>query len=164
MVKLPDSLRDQLKVPLGILLPGTPTREDILEHLDSNSCLISVGDRTTTNLLSMDIVPSLCIVDGVEKRQKRTFDNILNMHIIQVDNPPGHITKASVDAILHALGMTEPVQLYVNGEEDLLVIPVCIHAPNDATVAYGQPDKGLVLVRITPDIKHKTKAFFDMME
>jgi uncharacterized protein (UPF0218 family) len=47
-VKLPDSLRDQLKIPLGILLPiGQDNKENIKKHLSDNSYIITVGDRTT---------------------------------------------------------------------------------------------------------------------
>ena len=53
--------------------------------------------------------------------------------------------------------MTSPVRITVNGEEDLLVLPVCIHAPDNAIVMYGQPNEGLVLVEITDtEIRNKT--------
>ena len=39
IVKLPDSLREQLKIPLGILLPiGQDNKENIQNHLLVNSC------------------------------------------------------------------------------------------------------------------------------
>ena len=60
--------------------------------------------------------------------------------------------------------MTPPVRLSVNGEEDLLVLPVCIHAPDNAIVMYGQPNEGLVIVKITPEIRNKTQSLLDLME
>ncbi len=50
------------------------------------------------------------------------------------------------------------------GEEDLLVLPVCIHAPENAVVLYGQPNRGLVIVRITPEIRNKVETLLDLME
>ena len=164
LVKLPNSLREQLKTPLGILLPGTPTRKTILEHLKKDSYLISVGDRTTTNLLSMKIIPSLSIIDGIEKRQRHTSEIFVDMPKIVVDNPAGQITLQSIAAIKHAFEMNEPIRIDVVGEEDLLVVPVCIYAPKNSIVMYGQPDEGLVIVHITSDIRDKAKAFFDMMK
>ena len=55
------------------------------------------------------------------------------------------------------------MQILVNGEEDLLVIPVCIHAPEGARM-YGQPNEGLVVVQVDSEIKNKTKTLLDLMK
>ena len=60
--------------------------------------------------------------------------------------------------------MQPPVRLLVNGEEDLLVIPACIHAPANAVVLYGQPGRGLVVVPVSDEIKTRMQALLDMME
>ena len=60
--------------------------------------------------------------------------------------------------------MQPPVRISVNGEEDLLVIPVCVYAPENAIVMYGQPNEGLVIVKITPEIRNKTQKLLDSME
>jgi len=52
----------------------------------------------------------------------------------------------------------------VNGEEDLLVLPACIFAPENAIVLYGQPNEGLVIVKITPEIRNKAQSLLDLME
>ena len=57
-----------------------------------------------------------------------------------------------------------PVRITVNGEEDLLVIPVCIYAPENSVVMYGQPNEGLVIVKINPEIRNKTQKLLDSME
>ena len=56
-----------------------------------------------------------------------------------------------------------PVRILVDGEEDLLVIPVCIHAPDYAIIMYGQPNEGLVVVKINEEIKKKTKSILECM-
>ena len=60
--------------------------------------------------------------------------------------------------------MNSPIRLTVNGEEDLLVLPVCIHAPENSVILYGQPNKGLVLVQITTEIRNKAQALLDLMK
>ena len=60
--------------------------------------------------------------------------------------------------------MKSPVRISVNGEEDLLVIPVCIYAPENAIILYGQPNEGLVIVKITSEIRNKTQKLLDLME
>ena len=51
----------------------------------------------------------------------------------------------------------------INGEEDLLVIPVCLYAPENSVVMYGQPNEGLVIVKIDENIRKKTQLILDSM-
>ena len=54
-MKLPDSLRDQLKIPLGILLPiGQDNKANIQKYLSDDSYIITVGDRTTEKMIDFD--------------------------------------------------------------------------------------------------------------
>ena len=164
-MKLPDSLRDQLKTPLGILLPiGQDNKENIQKYLSDNSYIITVGDRTTEKMIDFDVIPSLQIIDGFEKRQKREFPKLGNASELIIDNPAAEITLQSIEIIKKAFEMTPPIRLTVNGEEDLLVLPVCIHAPENSVVLYGQPNKGLVLVEITTEIRNKAQTLLDMMK
>lgn len=162
--KLPASLREKLKVPLGILICEDDTsKENILARIPQGSYLITVGDATTEKMLNFGIIPSLQIVDGLEKRSKRRVPEggAKRMHC---ENPPAHITQKSVDTIKEAFLSEMPVQILVNGEEDLLVIPACIHAPENSVVLYGQPDEGLVVVRVTREIRNKAKSILSEME
>jgi Uncharacterized protein conserved in archaea len=164
-VKLPDSLRDQLKIPLGILLPiGQDNKENIQKHLSDTSYIITVGDRTTEKMIDFDLIPSLQIIDGLEKRQKREFPKLGNASELTIDNPSAEITLQSIEIIKKAFTMNSPVRLTVNGEEDLLVLPVCIHAPENSIVLYGQPNQGLVLVQITTEIRNKAQTLLNLMK
>jgi len=164
-LKLPDSLREQLKIPLGeLLLEETTTKENIQKHLSENSYIITVGDRTTEKMIEYGLIPSLQIIDGIEKREKRKPIVLENTTELTVDNPPAEITTSSIDLIKDALKMKSPVRILVSGEEDLLVLPVCIHAPDNSIVLYGQPNEGLVIVKITPEIRNKTQRLLDLME
>ena len=154
-----------MKIPLGILLPENQTQKnEIQKYLSKNSYLITVGDRTTEKMIDFDLVPSLQIIDGKEQRQKRKLPKSDCATKLTVDNPAGQITPQSVDMIKSAFSLKNPVRLYVNGEEDLLVLPVCIHAPENAVVLYGQPNEGLVIVQITPEIRNKVQTLLDLME
>ena len=164
-MKLPDSLREQLKIPLGILLPDNQAnKENIQKHLSENSYVITVGDRTTEKMIAFGLIPSLQITDSQEKRKKREPPKLTNATEITVENPAAEITPQSIELIKKAFTMKPPVRLTVKGEEDLLVIPVCIHAPENSVVLYGQPNEGLVIVKITGEIRNKTQALLDLME
>ena len=164
-MKLPDSLRDQLKIPLGILLPiGQDNKRNIQKYLSDDSYIITVGDRTTEKMIDFDLIPSLQIIDGLEKRIKRDIIKLGNAFELKIDNPAAEITLQSIEIIKKAFTMNSPIRLTVNGEEDLLVLPVCIHAPENSVILYGQPNKGLVLVQITTEIRNKAQALLDLMK
>ena len=164
-MKLPDSLRDQLKIPLGVLLPiGQDNKTNIQKYLSDNSYIITIGDRTTEKMINFDIIPSLQIIDGLEKRIKRDIIKLGNAFELKIDNPAAEITLQSIEIIKKAFTMNSPIRLTVNGEEDLLVLPVCIHAPENSVILYGQPNKGLVLVQITTEIRNKAQALLDLMK
>ena len=164
-MKLPNSLRDQFKNPLGVLLPeDIADKAHISEYLSNNSYIITVGDRTTEKMIDFGLIPSLQIIDGVEKREKRELPKLENATKLTVDNPAAEITAQSIDVIKQAFTLQSPVRIVVNGEEDLLVIPVCVHAPENSVVLYGQPNKGLVIVKVTPEIRNKTQGLLDLME
>ncbi len=154
-----------MKIPLGILLPESQVdKTNIKKHLSENSYVITVGDRTTEKMIGFGLIPSLQIIDGKEKRAKREPPKLANAIELTVDNPAAEITSQSIDIIKKAFTMQPPVRISVNGEEDLLVIPVCVYAPENAIILYGQPNEGLVIVKITPEIRNKTQKLLDLME
>jgi len=162
---LSNDLRDQLKTPLGNLIrDNDPNKENIIKKNSTESIIITVGDRTTENLLQLGIKPQIQIVDGLEKRSKRVVptDDKINTKLF-CKNSPGEITAESMKVIQEAFSSEPPVRILVDGEEDLLVIPVCIYAPENAVVMYGQPNEGLVIVTVTPEIRAKVQKILDAM-
>jgi len=164
-LKLPENLRDQLKIPLGDLIKEeNVNKENILTKFGSEPIVITVGDRTTENMINLGIMPQIQIVDGLEKRNQRLVpvDDTINTNL-SCKNPPGEITEESTQVIQKAFSCESPVRITVDGEEDLLVLPVCIFAPENSVVMYGQPNEGLVIVYITPDIQAKVQKILDAM-
>ncbi len=162
---LPENLREQLKIPLGILIPDNQTsKENILNQIPENSFVITVGDATTEKLQSYGIIPSLQIVDAQEKRIKREPPLANNVSTnLSCQNPAGEITEQSIETIKQAITSKPPVRIIVDGEEDLLVIPVCIYAPENTIIMYGQPNEGLVVITVNEEIKKKTKSILEAM-
>ena len=164
-MQLPDDLRDQLKNPLGNLIRNNdPNKENIIKKITAESIIITVGDRTTENILQLGLKPQIQIIDCLEKRNQRTapIDDTVNTKL-SCRNPPGEITEESIQVIKKAFSSEPPVRIVVDGEEDLLVIPVCISAPENSVVMYGQPNEGLVIVQITPKIRAKVQKILDSM-
>jgi len=164
-LQLSDDLRDQLKTPLGNLISdNNPNKENIIKKIPTESVIITVGDRTTENMLQLGLKPQIQIIDGLEKRNQRAVpaDDTISTKL-SCKNPPGEITEESMQIIKKAFSSEPPVRIIVDGEEDLLVIPVCILAPENSVVMYGQPNEGLVIVQITPKIRAKVQKILDAM-
>ena len=164
-MQLPENLRDQLKNPLGNLIKDNdPNKKNVLKKIYAESIIITVGDRTTENMVQLGLRPQIQIIDGLEKRNQRLVpvDDAINTKL-SCKNPPGEITEESMQVIQKAFSCEPPVRIIVDGEEDLLVIPVCIYAPENSVVMYGQPNEGLVIVHITPEIQAKVQKILDAM-
>jgi len=164
-LQLPDDLRDQLKNPLGNLISDNdPNEENIIKKISAESVIITVGDRTTENMLQLGLKPQIQIIDGLEKRSECAVpaDDTINTKL-SCKNPPGEITEESIQVIQKAFSSEPAVRITVDGEEDLLVIPACIFAPENSIVMYGQPNEGLVIVTITPEIRAKVQKILDSM-
>jgi len=157
-------MRDKLKKPLGLLIKDSDvTKESVLKNIPTGSFVISVGDATTERLIKYGIIPSLQIVDGLEKRIKRDMPSGDIKTSLNCNNPPAEITIESVKTIKKAFQSTKPVRIAVNGEEDLLVLPVVVYAPQNSVVLYGQPNEGLVIVSINTEIRDKAQSVMDSM-
>ena len=113
----------------------------------------------------MGLTPFLQIVDGREKRYDRELPSddsiVTNLHCV---NPAGEITQQSIDTIKKSLTSDPPTRIIVDGEEDLLVIPACIFAPENCVVMYGQPNEGLVIVHVTNEIREKVQKIVNLMK
>lgn len=165
-MKLPENLREKLKIPLGKLIPEEQTtKENIQKEIPLDSFVITVGDRTTEKMMNFGIIPCLQIVDGQEKRVTREPPTSSKINTnLTCENPAAEITSDAINVIKKAFESTTPVRILVNGEEDLLVLPVCLYAPENAIIMYGQPNEGLVVVHVNTEIRNKTKSLLELMD
>ena len=163
---LPENLRHELKIPLGKLIPNSSSdKESYIKKIYSEKVVITIGDATSQLLLDMGLVPLLHIVDGQEKRQKRSppLTDSINTEIT-VKNNAGEISDESFNLIKNIFEEKPPIRLMVDGEEDLLVLPVCLFAPENSVVMYGQPNEGLVITEITNEIREKVQKIVNQMK
>lgn len=161
---LPDNLRDSLKTPMGLLIKDSEvTKENILRTMPKGAFLITVGDATTEKMIKFGLDPSLQIVDSLEKRNKRDLPMGKTKTILECVNPAAEITDESISVIKKAFQADMPVRIIVKGEEDLLVLPVALHAPENSVIMYGQPNEGLVIVTVTEEIRNKASKIMNSM-
>jgi len=163
-VHLPENLRETLKRPMGLLLKDDEaTKENILKNIPKDTFLITVGDATTEKMIKFGLDPPLQIVDSLEKRHRRKLPEGKVRTTLHCTNPAAEITDESINVIKKALGEAGPVRIVVNGEEDLLVLPVVLYAHENSTIMYGQPNEGLVIMTINQEIKEKARKIMNSM-
>jgi uncharacterized protein (UPF0218 family) len=170
---LSDRLKSRLKVPHGTLYAGSGRKTvDLLKSAPdwgNPAKIISVGDVTTCNLIESGILPDICIVDHLTCRAE-VSDEVKNCirhpayHEVTIKNPAGTITTDLVTAITDAMTCERPIRIFVQGEEDLAVIPAVVLAPLSSIVIYGQPSSGCVLIKVTSEKKKEIRELLKQME
>ncbi len=156
---LPARHRQLFKEPFGTLFYSF---EDVLKLLPGKP-VFSVGDVVTANLLKAGRPPEVAIVDGHTMRQPYPGVTIPEYHQMLVKNPAGGLTEDLIDAT--QVAATRPgTIIQVEGEEDLAVVPLAMHAPLGTIILYGQPGEGVVMLSITPAMKKRAEELFTCFE
>ena len=161
-------LRIKLKDPFGTLIQGTfddtmNRMKKIMEE-EKPPKLISVGDVVSLNLHKYGIHPQLTIIDNKSLRSQAIPENVSVEKTVCVTNPQGTITKEAAQAIRQAINKNEHTHIVIDGEEDLLTLIAVLYAPKNSVVVYGQPYKGIVVVKVTSQKKAEVKKFLKTME
>ncbi|MEM4312361.1 MAG: DUF359 domain-containing protein [Nitrososphaerales archaeon] len=163
LYKLTDDLRLRLKEPLGKLFNDEKIlSEEFIDIIRDCKLLVSVGDRSTERLISMGIIPKIQIVDGKEQRIKRPLPQG-EYKLIKCFNPAGYISSSSIISYKRALKGKKPVRILVDGEEDLLTLLALYFSPKGSVVIYGQPNKGMVIVKVDLKIQRMSLSFLKRM-
>jgi uncharacterized protein (UPF0218 family) len=150
---LPDELIPEVRQPLGELLEG----EDPSIDFSGPQRLVTVGDQCTVNILRQGFIPDIAIVDYKVKRQRMERSHDLDKFrlVLYLKNPAGTIAREAWPVLRNAFRSNESIRIDVEGEEDLLALPSIALAPDDTTVTYGLPHRGLVVVTANHEVKLK---------
>jgi uncharacterized protein (UPF0218 family) len=164
---LPDRLRTKLGRPLGDLLSGSNIDlGQVLRALiekESPPKLILVGDSVSRGAAQAGVLPDVVIIDNLEKRRKATSYEYPSGRVVKVKNRAGMIEHQAYVAVQQAV-RGEADRIEIDGEEDLLVLVAILAAPSGSIVVYGQPNEGVVLVRVSADTKAQAQKFLDQMD
>lgn len=152
MLRVPKSLRKDLKKPLGQLYDSIDQiTETLQKQLSDDKLLIGIGDVTTRKLVEMNLTPQICMVDNLIERRPVQHNLDHTENIKKVSNPPGTLTEGLIQLIIESLEtstQSNQIIIEVDGEEDLAVLPAILNAPRDTIILYGQPHEGIVLVKV----------------
>jgi GTP-dependent dephospho-CoA kinase len=162
LLVLPDELRHELKEPMG---PIETDAEVLLE--DVSDPLIAVGDVVTYHFLQAGRQPDVALVD--ERTKRRTVDaeirdTVTDRVDVEATNPPAELTADAIETLVAAVERDEPTTILIDGEEDLIVLPAIVAAPDGASVVYGQPDEGMVHVVVDDESRAEARALLERFE
>ncbi|MBI4257688.1 MAG: DUF359 domain-containing protein [Thaumarchaeota archaeon] len=142
-----EELRRLLKAPLGsLILADEVSKSTVEERVKGCKLIVAVGDRTTESLFSMNIVPDVHVIDGLEKRMVRDLPVSTFVTEIRVRNPAGFISEEAIGAVEESFQRQKPVRILVEGEEDLLALIFAAKYPEGTAILYGQPGEGVVVL------------------
>lgn len=163
-LRLPESLRENLKWPLGPVVHGL----DVIPTVGAASPVVTVGDFCTLDLIARGRTPDLCLVDFKTKRQEdlELRDAFARIHarVVHLKNPSGTIAAGAWPVLSEAFKSEERVRVEVQGEEDLLALVCIALAPETAAVLYGMPGQGVVVVRADQAAKSRVLDILRRME
>lgn len=163
VLRVPESLRAALREPLG---PIEPDMEAVLGA--AGRPLVTVGDVVTYRAEAAGATPDVGIVDG--RTQRSPVDPDLErapspgVERVAVVNPAGTLTAPLLGAIRTAIESEAPHRIVVDGEEDLATLPAVHVAPDGASLCYGQPDAGVVHVRVDTEARRRVRELLAEME
>ncbi|MFC7041550.1 GTP-dependent dephospho-CoA kinase family protein [Halonotius sp. GCM10025705] len=169
MLELPETLRGELKDPLGeiytdpdALLAAVDDHAGATATADASSPparLLTVGDVVTATLADAGRQPDIAVIDGRTEREpvdpavEATLTDLTGRRL-SVTNPPATISESLLTTLREAATDTEyPVTISVDGEEDLAALPAILAVPDGASVVYGQPGEGMVHVPVRPAVR-----------
>lgn len=164
MYRLPDALRPVLAEPFGPIHDSGEAVRKVQGRF-----LIAVGDVVTQTFLDAGVVPKLMVIDGVTQRGAVVQNALQGLPThgvkrVTVSNPAAAISQQLIAEMDRAIKGKGSTVLMVKGEEDLAALPAMIIAPEGAAVCYGQPNRGVVVVIVTPLVRQRAKDILNQME
>jgi uncharacterized protein (UPF0218 family) len=120
---------------------------------------MTVGDVVTKTVLDLNLTPFLSLVDG---KTRRKFNIEKRTSMERVKNEAGLIRLSAISKIKELLEIDSGTSkvVYVEGEEDLLVIPIVIYGKDGDIILYGQPYAGAVVLTIDDLIRRRVMEIF----
>jgi len=125
--------------------------------------IIAVGDVVSKNMMEYHVPIHTMIVDNRVLRERIKPIRGKAEATLHVKNPSGTLTREAWTTLREALKQDRPTRVLVDGEEDLFTLVAVSQAPENTLVVYGQPNQGVVAVKVTDDVRQKVQLIIDAM-
>ncbi len=150
-----EEIKKYVRKPLGALFKEAKLKQMLRGNI------ICVGDKVTLTCEKLGISPKLVIVDfkvmrkKVSAKEKKRIQGFGSVKLA-AKNPAGTITVDAWNRVVEAFEIPgAKVRLEIDGEEDLLTLAAILNAEIGDTIIYGQPKKGVVVIKVTPEKKRE---------
>jgi|YelNatPaOPRAMG01_1025707.scaffolds.fasta_scaffold49836_2 uncharacterized protein (UPF0218 family) len=163
-LKPTEEQRSILKRPLGKLLVGS--KEDVANLLidEVKELLACVGDFVSGTALDAGIKTLIYVVDSKTERSDIPLHPCLkSLRRFYLYNPPGVINVDAWRLFSELIAEGNVALVMVEGEEDLLTLPMIDVAPLESKILYGQPQEGAVVVNTSSVLKDRVRAMLKSM-
>lgn len=161
---LPEHLRSLLQKPFGLLLTGAAIEASMRRHAAKG--IITVGDKTTLTAREFGILPTVSVIDfQVERQAFAEYSRFRFPDTVVVDrfqSGPGYLTLdviGYIEMLMDSKIRTAHVCI-IEGEDDLVALPIMVYAAVGSVVYYGQPGKGVVEVVVTKNVQQQAEKLF----
>ncbi len=164
-LRLPEHLRNALAEPFGPIVQT----DDLLHAIDDRP-VIAVGDVVSVTLRDLGVQPWLFVCDfktqrGDDDERFRRSLGSWGDRAVRVRNPAGMITVDAWQTVASALEQPHRTitRIVVDGEEDLLGLPIFVLAPIGTVVLYGMPNQGVVVAVIDVALRQRARDLLTQM-
>lgn len=140
--KLSEEVKEMLRVPIGKVY--SMNIEDVMEKIKmrrDSRFLYSVGDTSSYFSLKLKLHPNWIFYDGLEKRKKTNYNIEFFSTSVNVKNKRGFLTSDLFNFVKWNVRRHEYMGVFVEGEEDISVLPLILFAHYKALIIYGLFDR-----------------------
>ncbi len=125
--------------------------------------LCVVGDETLHTFIKHDFQYHLGVYDRKNGRIPTQYQSILRLQPdFQARNKPGCIQKGMIQKLMQwktqffsSQSNKQIHHLFIQGEEDLVATSLVLLLPLESLIYYGQPNQGIVEMKVTEKLKDK---------
>jgi len=175
-LSLPETLRSELREPLGrVIIGGEDDKDKVASEMrqilekEKYSLSIAVGDVVSSTLENAGFSADIRVIDF--KTHRKFLPSFSSDHRFDTENIAGTIDAKSAKLLQKEIEKVisknlpkgqspsgRKTTITIDGEEDLLVLPTVLLAPLESVVFYGQKDVGMVMIRVTEEIKKQVEG------
>ncbi|MDI6807181.1 MAG: DUF359 domain-containing protein [Candidatus Aenigmarchaeota archaeon] len=134
----------------------------------SGKKIIAVGDFISYSLIKIGIKPRIIVFDGKIERKKTSKKIVETLkkyckRMYRVKNPRGMITAELLKTVKRSLREVSRVGIFVDGEEDLAVLPFILESEEKNIIVYGFRKKGIVVLELNEKTKERARKLLNKL-
>ncbi|MEK6981317.1 MAG: DUF359 domain-containing protein [Candidatus Micrarchaeota archaeon] len=162
-VLINSSIRKELKRPFGKVYADLQE----IKIISKRYKIISVGDISTLALLALGVKPYVGVFDLKYMRRDlpKIYVDVMKKSfgkMVKYKNPAGTLSKKLIndakELLKHHCGVL------IEGEEDITALAFMNQMPKNYVLVYGQPHKGIVLVKNDQKTRKRVERIFKKLK